>query len=639
MFLAAPGSGTVRAEEDLIHIASHVVYDIQPDEGPVHVAWDVSIRNNDPQTTNDNQGSTIFFYETFNFPLLVGASGASATSSGGEPLEVTVGEQEAGPMLPATVKLDKRLFFGESYDLHIEYEVPEARHPAVISSPAYTFIPLLAGGDEATVDVLAPVDAPWSTTIEAVDCTQNGATFTCAGADSVFLAAVTEVARPDLTATLTADVQLRDRVVPVNVTYFQGEEAFAQHMSDLAVQGLPALENIYGIQYFGPGTVNISERVRQAILGYEGLTSCDPATACEVNISPIADDHTVLHELAHLWSGLYGERWLAEGFAQYVAALAVAYLPEGLVTGSPPVRPQPTVELQLDDWGEVESVIGASEDRLAVENAGYYRSQRFLDQLDFELGLQTLRRTNQAISQDGEPADSRSFMDVLEDVSGRNNDALFKEWIFPESLEQLIADRREARDRLTNVIARAQAAGLTEDVPGEIQEKVDAWQFQEAFAALEVAEAGLDTYDELNDDLARLQEDAAAAGLVLSPRIQELLGEWDFEGARVMVDQAFEALTAYAIAVDKVNAPRSLWERFGLLGSDPESSLERAAAAFNDGEYATAVDHADTAIDTIDGASKTAMRRVLIVAGFAALFGLAVLGAVWLSRRREPDFA
>jgi hypothetical protein len=33
------------------------------------------------------------------------------------------------------------------------------------------------------------------------------------------------------------------------------------------------------------------------------------------------------------------------------------------------------------------------------------------------------------------------------------------------------------------------------------------------------------------------------------------------------------------------------------------------------------------------------MRRVLIVAGLAALFGLVVLGAVWLSRRQAPDFA
>lgn len=645
IFLLVLGGGPVpapaaRAEDDLVHIKSHVAYSIQPDQGPVRVTWDVSILNNDPQTENlSGRGTNIFYYDTFTFPLLVGASTVEAKSSEGVLLDISVQEPGQGPAIPATIKLDRRLFYQDTYDLHMEYQIPETRHPALIVLPSYAFVPLLASGDEATVEVSAPGAQPWATSTEAVDCTQSGTAFTCSGSDSVFLAAITEVARPDLTATLSTEVQMRDRKVPVNITYFQGEEAFAQHVSDLAVNGLPVIEDIYGLTYFGPGTINISERVRQVILGYEGLTSCDAATACEVNISPVADDYTVLHELAHLWSGLYDKRWLSEGFAQYVSILAAPQLPEGLVSGTPPARQQASVELQLDDWGEVDSVISASEDDLAVENAGYFRSQRFLDQLEFELGVETLRRTNQAIGLDGSPADSRRFMDVLEEVSGRNNDALFQEWVFPDSLDSLLADRREARDRLTNVIARAQEEGLTEDVPGQIQEQVDAWQFQDAFTALDDAEASLNAYAELKVELARLREDVASSGLVLANGIQGLIDEWDFEGAAVAVGQAFEALTAYDIALEKVDAPRSAWEQFGLLGSDPEASIERAAAAFNDGDYAGAIDHADTAIDTVDGAAKTAMRRVLIVAGILALFAVVILGAVWLSHRREPDFA
>ncbi len=92
-----------------------------------------------------------------------------------------------------------------------------------------------------------------------------------------------------------------------------------------------------------------------------------------------------------------------------------------------------------------------------------------------------------------------------------------------------------------------------------------------------------------------------------------------------------------------VKAPKLVFTDTGLLayllGSDPEASVERAAAAFNDGDYAGAIDHAGTAIDTINGASKTAARRVLIMAGVLALFAVIILGAVWLSHRREPDFA
>ena len=630
----------VLAEDDLVHIKSHVVYDIHPDQGPVRVSWDISIKNNDPQTNDTSgRGTNVFFYDTFSFPLLIGASSVMATSSEGADLDVSVREPGQGPVILATIELDRRLFYEDAYDMRIEYEIPETRHAAIIVIPAYSFIPLIASGDEATVEVSASSGEPWATSIEAADCIANGAAFTCTGADSVFIAAIAEVARPDLTATLSTEVQLRDQMVPINITYFQGEEAFAQHVSDLALNGLPVIEDLYGLTYFGPGAINVSERVRQVILGYEGLTSCDAATACEVNISPIADDYTVLHELAHLWSGLYEKRWLSEGFAQYVSVQAASYLPPGLVTGAPPARQQPSVELQLDDWGEVNAVIGASEEELAIENAGYYRSQRFLEQLEFELGLEVLRRTNQAISLDGAPADSRRFMDVLEEVSGRDNDGVFQEWIFPSSLDPLLADRREARDRLTNVIARAQEENLTEDVPGLIQEKVDAWLFKDAFLALDEAEAGLDSYDTLKQDLARLRADTAAAGLILSDGIEKLTAQWDFDGARDSVEQAFEALTAYDIALERVAAPRTLWKRFGLLGSDPEGSIERAAAAFNDGDYAAAIDHSDKAIDTIDGASKTAMRRVLIVTGIFAVFALVILAAVWLSHRREPDFA
>ena len=230
-------------------------------------------------------------------------------------------------------------------------------------------------------------------------------------------------------------------------------------------------------------------------------------------------------------------------------------------------------------------------------------------------------------------------MDVLEEVSGRDNDALFQVWVFPDSLDSLLADRREARDRLTNVIARTQEEGLTEDVPGQIQEQVDAWRFRDAFTALDTAEAGLNAYDGLKEELARLREDVAFSGLVLADDIERLIDEWDFQGATATANQAFEALTAYDLALEKVDAPRSPWKQFGLLGSDPEASIERAAAAFNDGDYAGAIGHADTAIATIDGAAKTAMRRVLIMAGMLALFAIVILGAVWLSHRREPDFA
>ena len=627
-----------RAEDDLVHITSHVIYDIHPDQGPVRVSWDITIQNNDP-ATKKGRGSNSYFYDNFAFPLLVGASSVTARSVEGADLDITVDEPGQGPAIPARVKLDKQLFYQDTYTLRLEYQVAEARHPALVVMPAYAFVPLIAGGDEATVDVTMSSDAPWTASLEAGSCAQSGNSFSCSGSDAVWVAAVAEVARQDLTATLTTEVQLRDQKVPVTITYFQGEDAFARHISDLATAALPVMEDLYGLTYFGPQQINVAERVRQVILGYEGLTSCDPATACDVNISPIADDYTILHELAHLWSNIYDERWLSEGFAQFVSVRAVAYLPPDLVTGTPPIREQPTTDLQLDDWGEVQSVIGATEAELAVENTGYSRSQRFLEQLDFELGLEALRRTNQVIGESGAGADSRRFMDILEDVTSRDNDALFQEWVFPNSYDTIIADRRDAHDRLTNLIARAQEEGLSEGVPDGIQEKVDAWTFDDARIALDEAEAGLETYDALKTEIEQLRTDVAAGGLELADTIDELITDWEFEAAQATVAQAAEALASYEAAQETVDAPRSPWKRFGMLGSDPEGSLEAAAAAFNEGDYMAAADHAQDAVGAVNGADRTAVRRVLILAGILGVFALVILAAVWLSHRSERELA
>ena len=84
-----------------------------------------------------------------------------------------------------------------------------------------------------------------------------------------------------------------------------------------------------------------------------------------------------------------------------------------------------------------------------------------------------------------------------------------------------------------------------------------------------------------------------------------------------------------------MDAPRGLWKRFGMIGSNPNGSLEQAASDFNSGDYDRAVQHSNDAVSTVNGASGRAARRVLILAGVLGAFALAVLAAVWVSRIRE----
>ncbi len=642
--LATGGSARhAAAEDDLLHIVSRVTYDVRPDLGPLHVSWDIAIENNDPKTQKRN--GSLSFYQNLVLPALRGAANVAARSADGQPLDVTLTDSPKGPVTSADVAFDKRLFYHDKYSFTLTYELPASRSDSLLVTPYYVFLPILASGDEATVTVSSPSDAAWEASLEAADCMQAAApapgqpaTLTCSGQEAPYVAALVEVSRPDARITVPFDVQLREKAVSVSLTYFPGEEAFAQHVQDLTQASLPVIEDLYGFPYQAAPSIRIAQGGRQVVLGYEGLTTC-LTDACDIVISPISDDYTVLHELAHLWSGIYARRWLSEGFAQIVAEDAAARLPAGLVRGRPPQRDPAAVALQLDEWGDVTSAVGAGEDELALQNAGYDRSLRFLYVLRFEAGADILRQVNAAIAKGGQPTDSKRYLDALEETSGKTLDGLFAEWVFPSYYDSILESRREARSRAGDLTRLTAEEGLSDEVPAAIREDVDAWRFDEAIAGLDQAEKGMARLEDLKSDLSRLHTNAAAAGLTMPGDVDDALARWDFDGAGRIMQSARRALDSYNAARSKVDGRHSLWQRFGLLGSNPSSTLESAAAAFADGDFDTAVDRAGDAADTVDSAGTVALRRLLIVAAIFGAFALVILAAVWIARLREREFA
>jgi hypothetical protein len=372
------------------------------------------------------------------------------------------------------------------------------------------------------------------------------------------------------------------------------------------------------------------------VLGYEGLTTCGLTGECQVVVSPAADDVTFLHELAHLWSQIYAGRWLSEGFAQMIAEEAAEAMPEGLVQSSPDEREPATLGLRLDEWGSVSSLIGAKESERQRESAGYDLSVRFLYQLRSEVGSDALKRTNAAIAT-GVPADSQRYLDVLEETSGKHLDDLFARWVFPDSFKPTLNTRRQARDRFEEVTRRTAEAGLSEDVPNAIRESIEAWQFEAAFAALDDADRKLGEYEALRRALDVLTQRSESAGLKLPSTIAEEVQRWEFPSARLMFADAAQALEAYVEAEARLGDPRSVWERFGMLGKDPGKDLQRAAAVFAGGDFESAKDHANSARDAIDGASGTAFRRLLILALLLGLMAAGIAASAWFSRRREAE--
>ena len=118
-----------------------------------------------------------------------------------------------------------------------------------------------------------------------------------------------------------------------------------------------------------------------------------------------------------------------------------------------------------------------------------------------------------------------------------------------------------------------------------------------------------------------------------------LLKRWDFAGAGDLLSRAEDALQAYTNAHEKVDASRNLWERFGLLGSDPSGDLKAAEQSFAGGDYASAVQHANSASHAINNAGNVALRRMLIFAGILIAIAVMIGVALWLSHVRERQLA
>jgi hypothetical protein len=622
----------VRAQSgDGIDMTSHIGYTLRPDTGALKVSWEVTIVNNNPATDASGSGGVVQFYEGFTFPVLAGAKNITAVS-GGAPLEVSTEPVEDAPIDDATVTLPSPMYYGESISLEMDYDIAEVRKDSLLITPTYVVVPILALGDTSTVSVTLPI-SPWASELVPAECTQEQTTFNCSGSDAPYVAGLAEASRPDQTTTMTTSVPLKGKTVNLSIKHFLGEARFAEHVKDLAINALPIMEDVYGIPYSGPPEVRMEERGKVVTLGYEGIADC-PDEFCTISVSPIASDYTILHELAHLWSQHYSKRWLQEGFAEYVAKETAGRLPGGLVSGKPTEYEQATINLQLEDWGEIvpgASLVGPERE---VESAGYFRSERFLALLQSEVGFDVMKKANAAIATTG-AADGRRFMDALEDAGGGNNDDIFQEWVFPSSIGAALAERRLARDRFSAVVAWAQSHGISDSVTQRVWNDLSAWKFEDAQARLDEAEDLLADYEGMQEELAAFRSGVEAAGLTVGPPIEEDLNQWHFREAAEKIEQAAIALLAYQQAQVKVEEPLNAWEQFGLLGSDPHDSVDEAEEAFNAGDYEKAADSAASAINAVDSASDTARRRVLMVAGAAAAFSMLVLLGVWYTRLRD----
>ncbi len=563
--------------DKLLYLESQVTYRVVPESGPVHVTWNVTLTNNDSVP-----------YYTVDLPVLSGASGVRATGPAGAPLAIDLESAGQGPVVRTSVRFDRTLAAGQQYAFTLSYDLAGVRSDYLLVSNDYVYLPAVVVGDEATVVVEWREDPAWDLAVEPIDCAPSfraaSPTLHCRASTELQVAALVELIRPSALRQIEASVPLHSGDIAVTISYFPAEQAWAEHVRQIAAAALPVLETLFGFAYDGPKELVIAERGRQEIAGYEGIFYCqDEKDDCQIGISPVADDHTALHELAHLWTEPFEKRWLAEGLAEFMSERAggeLGPLVEPREAGPPPG----TVDLALDDWGNATFLIGASEDQITLELAGYAQSRRLFEAFEERVGLAGIQQANQRIAVLGTDVDSRDYLDALE-ATGAKVDDLFRERVFPSSFARLLERRQLARQ-----------------------------------------------------GLAELQEAVKATDLVLPDSIEQLIQDWSFAKAQQALADANAALQAYQDGRRAAQGSLSLWEKMGLLGKDYDGTLDDAEAAFAEGDFDRAAQRARSAEHMLSTAGREALNRLLIAAAVATGVITLAVGAFWLLRDRKSLF-
>ncbi len=585
---AGQSAAQARALEQTLHATAQVTYDIRPDAGPVTVTWNVDIQNNDPQTAYREFG-WVYYYDSYGVPMLRGASGVSASGPGGGALGVTVEDTQEGPIVGAVVHFDRNLHYGQSYSFSLSYQLPEARSDSLLVTPYYVFLPAIGGGDDSAVNVVVPDDGAWESTLEHVGCSESGSGhYRCGPSEYIPVAAIVEVSKPGALRSMDGSVSLSESEAGLSVRHFPGEEVWAEHVLGLAGAALPVLEDLFGFPYPGSDEIEIAERGQQELLGYGGVYRCGSDDPCTIGLHPLGQDFIVLHELAHSWTTVFEERWIKEGLAELMARRAARKLDPPIPIPQRPEAEDP-VDLQLDVWRGPILMLTATDEEKDREHTGYAKSLRFMQILREAVGMEALQAVNMIAAERSEreqawqvEMNSRQYLDALEEASGTRLDDLFLEWVFLPHLEPTLEERRLVREHLA-----------------ELREAVD------------------------------------EAGLTLPPRIDDMIKYWRFGPAEEDLVKAEGALEAYNAARDKVEEPRSLLQKLGLLHKDPGARLAEASSAFDKGVFGEATERADEARDMIDGAGRAGLYRLLVaLAMFLAVLGLST-GAVWFVRRRR----
>jgi hypothetical protein len=635
-------------------------YDVRPDEGVAHAQWSATLYNTGPapwRSADDplNHPSEIEIFVPAGFTNFV------ARAPGGGQYPVVFDDQGYGSY--ARVQLGYAMAYGDAVNLEYSFTLNSSADSGTLIRPTYVYLDAADGlwpdsYDSAMLRIILPTkyaqNASFQYTVCEPSLSGENTILTCPGDEYYGAYADLEIIDEDSRLSISKDFDINGRNVDLVLRYWQGDEAWAGRAEELITDVLPIYADMFGAAYAGPSTIRISEKGGSEIYGARGVALCQN-TICALAATPAADDQVLLHEISHMWSPPFDNRWLTEGIAEYVSLKAAAQLgipgfeewadpkkapqatsrhwnmPEDVVTATAPA-------FDLDPWGGRFGY--APEDIFIDPRAGYSWGARFWQEIEIREGAEPFKQVMAEIQwkvSEG-TIDSEAIMDLLEDAGGVKADDLFKSYIFPDDKHPILDERRAARDRLDGLEARAaaEAPELETAVFAPVQAAILDWRFDAALDEVGRLETALDTYITVQSDYATLRTDAEAVGLSFPFPWEEGYQTWEFNTEFVEeMDRAYEAIDAYVAAKADVDEPRGFFQRVGLLGKDDHAELDEAAGHFAWARFDESIEHSGLAQQMIANAHGDGVTYFVVVGIVAASMVIFVAVVYVLSRRQE----
>lgn len=635
---------TTSAYADGFKIQARTTYTLDPPGGAVHVAFEATITNQKPDQVVGNYIRQ-FYLPNFSVPVLAVAVGLTAVTSDGTVLPVSVEPTESRRLSFAVIDLRPDIYYRGSQTFRFTYDLPRVPPRSdgfTRLNDAYATFPMFAIGDPGITDVEVVVPQGFEVELvgdEMQESERDG--------HQVFTA--TAIDDPNAWEVLVSardDSKLIERSIDVGedgvkVLGWPDDAEWADFAATQVTDGVPALEDIIGIDWPATTTIEVVETASPYLYGYAGWYM--PVESL-IEVGDELDQHVMLHELAHLWfnDDLFEGRWINEAFADEVVALAVADL-GGEELSPEPIKPDDPGRLELNDWSNPDLQAGISDDQ---ERYGYNTSWAVMHAIVEEIGGDELADVIQAADAGqvayrgpGVPEelartfDWKELLDLLEEIGGSEKAAVL--------FQRHVVSEAESGDFEARATARQHYAELLEvgdgwAAPTSIRLAMTDWRFETAEDLIIEAREVLGTKAEVVE---------VAADLDVADR---LALQDAYEVGKDMGDVAAEADEALGAARDLRAAEDAKADGAGPLGavglvfSGVSGDLSDAQAAFDKGDYAAVRAGSADVGSTMDGAAVTGILRLvgmllLLLVGFFVRKALRVRKAHRAARAAEAS--